>query len=93
MPRHRALSSAEERCLHTAEVTGSNPVAPTPFRPPCSCENMAPENSRLGGVPGTDGMSSQGTEQTGSRRLIPSFAYYSACRFGRMIRVEEEVFM
>src|SRR5438874_13009482 len=25
----RALSSAGERCLHTAEVTGSKPVAPT----------------------------------------------------------------
>ena len=29
-----ALSSAEERCLHTAEVTGSIPVAPT-LRIPC----------------------------------------------------------
>ena len=27
--RSRALSSAGERCLHTAEVTGSIPVAPT----------------------------------------------------------------
>ena len=32
-PPPRALSSAEERCLHTAEVTGSNPVAPTTERP------------------------------------------------------------
>ena len=32
--RSRALSSAEERCLHTAEVTGSIPVAPT-TRIPC----------------------------------------------------------
>ena len=31
-PRLRALSSAGERCLHTAEVTGSIPVAPTPGR-------------------------------------------------------------
>src|SRR5690606_34976009 len=30
----RALSSAGERCLHTAEVTGSIPVAPT-LRIPC----------------------------------------------------------
>ena len=25
----RAIGSAVERCLHTAEVTGSNPVSPT----------------------------------------------------------------
>src|SRR5262249_55756169 len=30
-PYGRALSSAGERCLHTAEVTGSKPVAPTGF--------------------------------------------------------------
>ena len=28
----RAFSSAGERCLHTAEVTGSNPVTPTSHR-------------------------------------------------------------
>ena len=32
----RALSSAAERCLDTAEVTGSIPVAPT-IRIPCIC--------------------------------------------------------
>jgi hypothetical protein len=29
----RALSSVGERCLHTAEVMGSNPVAPTRKKP------------------------------------------------------------
>ena len=28
-PRARAIGSAEEHCLHTAGVTGSNPVSPT----------------------------------------------------------------
>ena len=28
-PVIRAISSAGERCLHTAEVTGSNPASPT----------------------------------------------------------------
>jgi hypothetical protein len=32
-PRSRARSSAGERCLHTAEVTGSIPVAPTILSP------------------------------------------------------------
>ena len=29
----RAISSAEERCTHTAEVTGSIPVSPTTRNP------------------------------------------------------------
>ena len=29
MPLMRAISSVGERCIHTAEVTGSNPVSPT----------------------------------------------------------------
>ena len=46
----RALSSAAERCLDTAEVTGSIPVAPTQWEPLIRLRNAV--TSRVSRVPG-----------------------------------------
>jgi hypothetical protein len=47
-PLQGAISSAGERCLHTAEVAGSNPASPTP-KSPANCGIRSPSYFRAGG--------------------------------------------
>ena len=80
----RALSSAGERCLHTAEAAGSKPAAPTQRRRSTACAFGAPERPSLASQKHSE--SSGGDVRGSMRTKVPDKVYELRVSLGRRPR-------